>query len=161
MPTPKGLSSCKSSWERERERENPRWRSHPYDGGGLGLLLDQENWLKRRGFWFGFKEMSLRSDHRQWWQWWSEEEPRRLGHGSLESRGNGSSVQTNFPRLEPLPSRFSSIMGVVLLIHCCFFGFVALLLLLWVVLFVFVASSLGCVVKGNSGLLCSLGNLSF
>ena len=119
--------------EREREcvcvcvceRENPRWRSHPYDGSGWGLPLDRKNWLERRGFWFECREMSLRSNHHRWWRWWSEEEPRRLGHGSLENRGTGSLVQANFPRLERSPPRFNLIMGVALLIRCCFSGFVA------------------------------------
>ena len=105
--------------------ENPRWRSHPYDGGGWGLSLDRKNWLERRGFWFECREMSLRSNHHRWWRWWSKEEPRRLGHGSLENRRNGSSVQANFSHLERSPPRFSLIMGVALLIRCCFSGFVA------------------------------------
>ena len=50
-----------------------------------------------------FRKQRLRSDHYRWWQWLSEEKLRRLGHGSSESRGNGSSVWADFPRLEPLP----------------------------------------------------------
>ena len=50
-----------------------------------------------------FRKQRLRSNHYRWWQWLSEEKPRRLGHGSSESRGNGSSVWVDFPRLEPLP----------------------------------------------------------
>ena len=31
----------------------------------------------------------LSSDHHRWWQWWSEEKPKRLCHGISKSRGVG------------------------------------------------------------------------
>ena len=136
IPKPKGSSYCKSSLEREGERESKGEKSslYPYDGGGYGLLLDRESQLERRGFWFRFKEMRLRLDHHLWWRWWSEEEPRRLGHGSSESRGNGSSVRADFPHLEsspPPPEAFAAWVQFKPwgLLRCCFSGFVASLFL--------------------------------
>ena len=88
--------------------------------------------------------MSLRLDHHLWWRWWSEEEPRRLGHGSSESRGNGSSVRADFPHLEsspPPPEAFAAWVQFkpCRLLRCYFSRFVAslflFLLLLWVASF--------------------------
>ena len=43
------LGYCKSSCEREREKDNLRWRSHHYDGGGWGFV-ERSSWLERKGF---------------------------------------------------------------------------------------------------------------
>ena len=59
-----------------------------------------------------FKEQRLRSDHCQWWWWLSKEELRKLSHGSSESRGNGSLVQADFPRLKPLPPRAFAVVRI-------------------------------------------------
>ena len=112
----------KKTWFREREREsvcvceNPRWRSHPYGGGGWDLPLDRESRLKRREFWFGFREMNLRLDHHRWWWRWLEEEPRRLSHGSsvlawsLHCLGLGFSLNCHLGSVRTV--------GVALLLLC-------------------------------------------
>ena len=41
--------------------------------------------------WVQRKE-SLRSNHCRWWQWWSEEEPRRIGYGCSEGRRDDVSL---------------------------------------------------------------------